>query len=181
MRWILLVGLALLASSSHAQGAEDPAGDDDISLIVRIERAVWASADRVADDFKRTFEVDPTDVLSEQLRRVRQRGYAAGVQAAEAKLLVELLGALRQDRGDAIPLCADELALRRQLDLLVIAGDDLVELDPSRFEEEAFDAAAFQGRMAEVVEPLRELAAAHVSEVQDVCQTVPEPHRHDGP
>lgn len=173
------MGLALLASPSHAQGADDPAGDDDLSLLVRIERAVWEGADQLADDLGGVFAVDSTEALSEQLRRVRRQGYAAGVRAAEVKLLVMLLGAMRQDRGDAIPLCADEQALRYQLDLLVIGGDDLVELDPSRFEEEAFDAAEFQARMVEVAAPLRELAADHLSQPEDVCSEAPEPHQHD--
>lgn len=179
MRWMVLLGLALLASPSHAQ--DDPAGDDGFPLLLRIERAAWGGIDGVASEFEAVFEVDSTEALAEQLRRVRQRGYAAGVRAAEAKLLVELLGALRKDRGDAIPICADELALRSQLDLLVIVGDDLVELDASRFEEQAFDAAAFQNRIAQVVAPVRELAAAHVNEAEDVCLEAPEPHRHDGP
>ena len=180
MRTLFLIGLLVATGCAHAQGTDDPAGDDNLSLIVRIERAVWSGADELAEDVEGVFEVDSTEALAEQLRRVRQRGYAAGMRAAEVKLLVELLGALRYDRGDAIPLCTDEQALRQQLALLIIAGDDLVEMDPARFEEvgEPFDAAEFQARMSEAVAPVRELTAGHLNEVEDVCAAAPEPDGH---
>lgn len=154
--------------------------DGEPALLDRIERAVWASADDLLTDVDDLVRVDETEPLSEQLRRIRQRGYAFGVDAAQTMVMLDVLAAMRQERGDEIPRCADEADLGGHLDLLVVVGDDIVEMDPSRFsEEELFDPDTILDRLDErLLEPMRALVAARVDAAQPVCEAAPTSHHH---
>ena len=169
MRTILLTALLLATGGAAAQDAGAAP-----SAVVRTERDVWSSADFVSDQFEYVFMVDSTNTLPRLLHNVRQRAYRAGSGAARVNLLLDVVAALRADRGDAIPRCADEVALRHALDILVGVGGDLIALDPTRFEAESFSVAASKAEMMETLAPIRALAAAHASTPEDVCTDAPD-------
>jgi hypothetical protein len=173
------------ASDTAASGTAAPGtaahGADGSALLVRTERAAWDGAGRALRAFDRIFELDPYagEDLADRLVRVRRRAYEAGRTATQALAAADFAAALRTERGDAVPACADEVALRHHLDRLIAIGDDLVEVDDRLFVGdggEAFEAPRMDRRMDEELAALRALVEAHASEAEDVCRAAPAPH-----